>query len=352
MDQSTFSQTHAPTPLSQHPVSQTDLSAISSHGSNALKPKIVAKNLKWGRTMLSDLDFKGNRVLVKSTGVVLKIDQHLLWDVYRWFSLYAPVELIGRLVRLFQPKPIIAFHPMPARPWYMVWNVARLFGFGIVKDPAKADVVFRFEDQTYLESEAFYDKAINGLCTDISKSRVAFAFAKVFGYDLKIDPEVYEGQAVEKSEDNGAHDGRIVTCPMAPKSGKTYQKFISNRNEITGLVIDLRTPFAGGKPVVIYTKMRPEHQRFANVNTKCGMLMPQDAFSQDEIEKLSLLARELHLDWGGMDVLRDKNDGKIYVVDVNKTDMGPPLGLGYFKKYKALGLLGRALEQLIKEKRA
>ena len=54
------------------------------------------------------------------------------------------------------------------------------------------------------------------------------------------------------------------------------------------------------------------------------------------------------LDWGGLDILRDK-DGRIYVVDVNKTDMGPPITLPLGDKLKATGLLADAFLRLIHE---
>ena len=55
----------------------------------------------------------------------------------------------------------------------------------------------------------------------------------------------------------------------------------------------------------------------------------------------------MHLDWGGMDVLRDKGDGRIYVVDVNKTDMGPPIALSIADKSKSVAILTKQLLKLI-----
>ena len=56
----------------------------------------------------------------------------------------------------------------------------------------------------------------------------------------------------------------------------------------------------------------------------------------------------MRLDWGGLDVLRHAGDGKIYIVDVNKTDMGPPLALPIKEKLSAVKTLGLALRDALK----
>lgn len=44
-----------------------------------------------------------------------------------------------------------------------------------------------------------------------------------------------------------------------------------------------------------------------------------------EAELLLRLCRALGLDYGELDVLRDVEDGKLYVVDVNNTPWAPPI---------------------------
>jgi len=58
----------------------------------------------------------------------------------------------------------------------------------------------------------------------------------------------------------------------------------------------------------------------------------------------------MHLDWGGLDILRDASDGRIYIVDVNKTDMGPPLALPMKEKLSAVKTLGQALRVALIER--
>ena len=49
--------------------------------------------------------------------------------------------------------------------------------------------------------------------------------------------------------------------------------------------------------------------------------------SIDEAEKIRLFCERMKLDYCELDVLRDKNNGRIYIVDANSTPAGPP---GFF----------------------
>jgi hypothetical protein len=100
----------------------------------------------------------------------------------------------------------------------------------------------------------------------------------------------------------------------------------------------------------VFVKRRPVERRFANFNSSVALKRPDEVFSKREIERLSAFAAAMRLDWGGLDVLRDAATGRLYVVDVNKTDM-PPLALPFHQKIAAVACLGRALRNLIEEAR-
>lgn len=295
----------------------------------------------------SDFEFSGRRVRVRKTGADLTIDRALLRDVWRWASLYAPVRVVGALARLTRPSARVWFAPDPARPWYMVWNAATWAGARLVRRAEEADVAFFFDDATtgLPPAGALPRRLVNFACTDVSKSRVAEVFEQVFGYGLAVDPRAWSGQAVEKSELNGAHDGRTVVCPTEPLPGRIYQRVVDNSDG--AFVDDLRTPMVGGRPALVFVKRRPLAERFANFNTRVTLTTPEAVFSPDEIERLSAFARAMGLDWGGLDVLRDRVSGQLYVVDVNKTDMGPPLALPWTDKLRAVSRLAKAFRALV-----
>jgi hypothetical protein len=59
----------------------------------------------------------------------------------------------------------------------------------------------------------------------------------------------------------------------------------------------------------------------------------------------------MQLDWGGLDVLRERESGRLYVVDVNKTDTGPAVVLSWRDRARATTLLSDALREMISASR-
>ena len=47
--------------------------------------------------------------------------------------------------------------------------------------------------------------------------------------------------------------------------------------------------------------------------------------------------------------LRNRDDGRIYIVDVNKTDMGPPAAMKRVDKLKAMRGLANAFAHMVDE---
>lgn len=283
---------------------------------------------------------------VKKTGARVRIDSETLSDVFAWFAFYSAIQL--RRMRPRGKRQItMAFSPDPIRPWYLAWAAATEAGVRLINEPAEADIVFHFDDSTLCAAKEPPTKPnallLNFRCADVSKSRVAAAFEAAFGYSLALDPRAHSGPAVEKGEENGAHDGRIVYCPVEPLPGRVYQRLIDNRYG-KDLVQDLRTPTVGGRAACVFLKRRRADQRFTNSNVEVALVTPESQFSATELAMIANFTEKLGLDWGGLDVLRDENDGRIYVVDANKTDMGPPLALPLKEKLRATRMLASALD--------
>lgn len=281
-----------------------------------------------GAVWLRDFQFGLTHLVVRKTGARVPYSRFVIADVWAWFSYFAAASRMKPM----GPPFTIAYAPERARPWYLIWAVARVAGARLVKEPTSADVVMHFEDSTYspndppgrLKRDA---TLVNYRCRDVSKTRVSEASATALGAPLAIDPTTYVGSAVEKSEINAAHDGRIVQCPMNASPGRAYQRLIDNRAENPELVEDLRTITVGGKAICVFIKRRPVSKRFLNTNSETVMREPEDVFTPTELESIAAFTRAMGMDWGGVDVLRDRADGRLYIVDANKTDMGPPLPL-------------------------
>jgi len=299
-----------------------------------------------GAVWLRDFEFGLTGLTVRKTGARVPYSPSVLNDVAAWFRYFFASKTIEPLA----PSFTIAFTPERARPWYLIRNVARAAGAKLAKDVSEADVVMHFEDATYSPNDPPLKvkpgaKLINYGARDVSKTNVARACAAAFNHPLAVDPRIHVGAAVEKSEINAAHDGRIVQCPTQPIPGRVYQRVVDNRGADPNLVEDLRTCTVGGKPVCVFIKRRPVTKRFQNTNTEVLLRSPEEVFSAAEIAQIGAFTREIGLDWGGVDVLRDRADGTLYIVDANKTDMGPPISLNLPDKLVATRMLAKAFRE-------
>jgi hypothetical protein len=306
-----------------------------------------------GPVWLRDFRFGLTGLTVRKTGARVPYSPSVLKQVSAWFAYFFAAQRIEPATPSFS----IYFTPERARPWYLIWAVTRAAGAKLAKDASQADVVMQFEDATFspnapparLKPGA---RLINFTCTDVSKSAVARASAAAFGHALAVDASTHVGPAVEKSEINAAHDGRVVQCPIQPLPGRVYQRVIDNRGIDPDLVEDLRTCTVGGRPICVFIKRREVTKRFLNTNVDVTLKMPDEVFSAEEQRQIGVFAREIGLEWGGVDVLRDRADGKLYIVDANKTDMGPPIALNLPDKLKATRALAAAFREFVRGPRA
>ena len=298
------------------------------------------------RSWLSDFNFRDGAFHVKKTGHAIPANLELLHSIFAWLSFYTLAQAwrTWRMITGYK-RPTIAFYPDKPRPWYFIWPVMHVAGAKLTEEVSKADIVFQFDDATQTSNDMPKTKPgarlVNFNCNDISKSKISTAYSKVFERELLVNPKEYKGKMVEKSEVNAAHDGKVVEGPKEPLEGKVYQRLINNEVD-SGLVEDLRCCLVGGKIAVMFRKRRPVEERFRNSNTKVSVAWPRRCFSLEEVQKIEQFADYIGLDWGGVDVLRDKESGQIFIVDANKTDMGPPVALNIADKLRSTRLMGKA----------
>lgn len=306
-------------------------------------------NLSQQPGWLSDFQLAKGRVRVRKTDINLAVDEKLIAEIWAWIPyllvlwIRAVWVTLARLVR--GDRRMIWFAPDRPRPWYLVRGAALWAGIGVARHQADADIAFYFDDVTAGEAQLAGD-ALNVRCTDVSKSHVAETFEAVFGYPLRVDPATYEGPIVEKSEKNGVHDGRIIGSGEAPRPDCVYQRLVDT-TDASGSANDLRTLCVGGVPVLVWLKIKPAGARFAIHNRKASLRDPAEIFSREETALIGQFTSRMGLDWGGLDILRDRADGRIYIVDVNKTDVGPVIALSWRDKMRSMDRLGRALEGVI-----
>jgi hypothetical protein len=301
----------------------------------------------------SDLQFHWDASLtVRKTGVRITLKELTAGELRKFFGYLGLLLVQAAGVRLSGRRRYrVWFTPDRPRPWYVVWSAATLAGVKFVRGPEHADAIFYFEDVTVgTPSRIAGRPVLNAGVTDISKSRVAEAFGRVAGYDLKLDPARHTGRAVEKSELNGKHDGRLVDCPTAPLPGKSYQRFIDSSDGETAY--DYRTTIINRKPQFVLVKTKPARDRFSIHNATVTFHELDQVFSAEEIELIRRFAEDMQLDWGAFDVLRDRASARIYVVDVNKTDTGPAVDLSLRDRGKLKRAIAGAFREMIAERAA
>ncbi len=251
--------------------------------------------------------------------------------------------------RIVRARPRVLFYPELPRPQTVVYRVCAALGYSITNDPRKpADLVLKWEPATRsaafapLDDLARNQRVVNRLCNDISKERVNDAFAEAFGYPLAVDPLTHDGPCVEKSDDNALHDGRIVSCPIPERRiGYVYQRLVDNRTGDSH-VVDLRLPVIGSTLPFVYLRSRPVDRRFRSGNESVEMAHVYGIFDREEVLAILRFCQLLQLEYGELDILRDRADGRLYVVDANNTPYGPPSGIGARDSERAVQLLAAA----------
>jgi hypothetical protein len=262
---------------------------------------------------------------------------------------------LGVDVDAFASKSVCVFphFPIPQQP-YTIGSI--LDALGITPQaysPWKLyDMLVCFEDRTcnridvpdFVQSSALgwvYDewnqewrndamqvrRYINAQCTDISKKRVGRVFEEVFGYALDVDPRVTSGPLVRKSDINAAHDGRIITGPISQaeyeRDSESVVYSVQVNNVDGEFIDDLRVLWCDHVAPMLDRKRRPVTSRFGHGGTGVFIEPVASHFTPEEVELLGRFCRAFGLDYGELDVLRDRDSGRLYVVDVNKTPNRP-----------------------------
>ncbi|MBW8880036.1 MAG: hypothetical protein JF615_01050 [Asticcacaulis sp.] len=297
---------------------------------------------------VGDFSWRDGGFYIRKTGIHLKPTRAVIAEIASWI-LYLSLLAFGSIwARIIHRKRLkIWFAPDRPRPWYMCRGIALWGGIDVARGPHGADAAFYFDDVTQ-GAPPVSDLALklNHACIDISKSHVARVFEEVAGYPLSVDPLATAGEIVEKSDKNGVHDGCIVMAPCAPMAGKVYQRIVDTKDG-EGCCRDLRTPCIGGEPVVVWVKTKTPEGRFSINNRHARLAEPVEVYAPEEVDLIRRFNARMGLDCGGLDILRDRADGRIYIVDVNKTDVGPVIALSWRDKIRSMTRLGAALRRLI-----
>lgn len=267
----------------------------------------------------------------------------MLKNVANWWFVLSTLVRTGK-----RPDGVLCYPDYPGSRT-IIRKVCRSLGLEVHNRPdRKHRVALVYQDATVIQPEAIKPiskEAINYQCLDISKDAVDEVFFAVFGYGTRINPKTWTGRAVEKSLENAVHDGKVVDCPVAePRKDAIYQVLIDNSNA-KNEVVDMRVAITGNELSLLYLKHKSLEQRFTN-ETHLSQLAPiHEHLSDGEVTKILQFTKAFGLDYGELDVLRDRASNRIYIVDVNKTAYGPPAHLSRAEAHKAVRVLAESFKQ-------
>lgn len=240
----------------------------------------------------------------------------------------------------------ILFYPhLPVEP-YTIHKICSKLDYEIINDTKQPyDLAMAWQDTTfrnlkYLEN---LSNVINKDCNDISKEKVDEIFTNVFGYSSFVDPKTFVGKYVKKNNYNGLRDAKILTQKETKEDGYIYQKLINS--ELNNMIIeDLRIFIIKGKVVLLQRKTRLTDRRFGHSSYSAVNADYKEEFSNDEITKIELFCTQLGMDYGELDIMRERTDGKMYIIDANNTPAGFTSKLSEVDCVASLDILSEAFK--------
>jgi len=247
-------------------------------------------------------------------------------------------------------KPVIVASPDLPGKRTTLHKIAGVLGYRLTNIPLqRAELIVQFDDQTFSSTQIPKilqgQKMINENCRDISKQHVDEVHLKVFGYNTIINPLIYQGIAVMKSDENARHDGQKITCPIDPlEDGAIYQILLDNTVD-DQFVVDYRIAIIGKTIALLYCKFKTHEVRFTNEVHHARLHRSAEFLSEEEERLIIKFCLEMGAEFCELDVLRHKADGRIYVIDLNKTPFGPPAGLSDLDNQKALSILAESFHR-------
>ena len=283
----------------------------------------------------------------------------ILWkrlrDIYHKFLYYCvffDIKLAGKRFYNKRKQISILFYPDEPRPFHEIYRLCHLLGYKKTNDlNAHYDIAFNWQDTTFrahdgnLARLAKKMKIVNINCRDISKKRVDAVFKEVFGYSVAINPLTFSGECLKKSDSNARDTEAIIRCPLnTMEEGSVYQRLINNIID-KKLVQEIAVPFFGGSIPFAYLRYKLLDNRFDNCSLKVEITEFEKMVSQEEKEKIIIFCKKIGLDYGELDMIRDIDDKRLYIIDVNSTPIGP---IGYISPCQRSAALKKIAENFEK----
>ena len=277
---------------------------------------------------------------------------------------------LGQSASYVRSRRTLLFGPRFMAPWknYSIGKVLVRLGIRPVFQRERLDpcAVMAWQYETSVPATLYeplvreYGRVINAGCLDVGKDNIERVHRSVFGYGMAVDPREHDGIYVRKSIGQAAKDGTVMHEPCNPEPGFVYQRLIDCEAH-RGLYEDIRVPIVDGRCLAdCMVRLRPAETRFGHMPDVSDLraaggaafavanVIPVElVLSAAEVRDAERFAREVGLDFGELDVLRDKLDGRIYLIDVNNVVNGPTVVLSARDIRRILDSYCEATEEML-----
>ena len=258
-----------------------------------------------------------------------------------------------------RPLTILTYpESIATMPGILLARLCSALGYHVTALPSREyDVAVKYQDATFttpseLASLPVDRPVINRESLDISKERVDQEVEAVFGRGTLVDPTTYRGSIVEKSNLNSRRGWTVVEAPLAARrEGFVYQRLIDSTTG-DGHYVEYRVPVHDGRIPLVYRKVIDERKRFAKTAESVTIEQPEEHFSAEELDGIRRVCRAMGVDFGELDVLRDRTDGVPYVIDVNHTPYGQLKELDDAGRARAYRTLAASFQQMCESRLA
>lgn len=217
-------------------------------------------------------------------------------------------------------KTKILFYPTIVNEGYKVFLYCKELGIEITNNINDQFNFVFFNHVSHGDSLHPKDKIIDNLksqfktfntdCNNVRKSYVAKIHKEVFGYNADVDNGF---DIIRKSELQSAKKEAFVT--EVKDDGYHYMKFINTYDKNN--YHTLRIPYFNGNIPIIVDIIRNDPLRRDHKTDILNTILPEDCFTFSELDFIYQFCREFGLDYGELDILRENESGKIYIIDVN-----------------------------------
>jgi hypothetical protein len=247
----------------------------------------------------------------------------------------------------FSQKKIL-FYPEPPVRHTVIFKIIQNLNLDIVHTLGDIyDVGIYWEDTTFRSGIVKWrtDHIINKHSIDISKRYLGECYTEVFGRVLNIDPQKRIGSYLRKSNLNAVKDGQVIVCPVINNERYVYQVLINNIAE-SNTAVDFRVPIFGETIPIVFRKTRTLNKRFSDDFDEAKICETFSIFTTEEIKSILRFCKEVGLDYGELDILRDQDSNSIFIVDANNTPWGPPEELSNKETQYIVDLFSQCFEQV------